>query len=193
MGEAINAAESGQVKWGANPSQSEAVFPDTDEIEPHGITIMFDDWIDLLLRGSYQIDLPSRCVSAAGRSENCAAVATFVGVQMTGFGLQAVTDGGRTLEFGSLRPRVHGRNTDSHSTFLTFSGRTQSGWNVATYPDEAGRLQPPFRSARGGVGSFDPWRHTRTQNDRRNESSPSHPLGAFATRGMDPVHSHRSE
>lgn len=90
---------------------------------------MFEDWLDILLRGTYEASLPTLTVT----SEE---IGTLTGSGQISWGgdseirIQAVTNGGDTLTnllFGRLATPGH---LVSHSTFLTFSGRTQQGWEL---------------------------------------------------------------
>ncbi len=90
---------------------------------------MFEDWLDILLRGTYEVGLPTLTVTSGE-------IGTLTGNGQiswnadAGIRIQAVTDGGDTLTrllFGGLGMPGH---LIPHSTFLTFSGRTQQGWEL---------------------------------------------------------------
>ena len=94
---------------------------------------MFDDWIDVLLRGSLDIKLPTLGV-ASGSTEPMQGSGTISWRADTGIRLQAVTDGARGLDslFSGVMPMPG--TLVPHSEYLTFSGQTQNGWDVSTYP-----------------------------------------------------------
>jgi hypothetical protein len=91
-----------------------------------------EDWLDILLRGTYEVTLPSLTVTSGE-------IGTLTGSgQVTwnadaGIRIQAVTDGGNTVN----TLRLFFRDLSSRpgylipeSTFLTFSGRTPEGWEL---------------------------------------------------------------
>lgn len=94
---------------------------------------MFDDWIEVLLRGSYQIDLPTLTVNS-GQVGGLRGSGSINWDSETGIRVQAVTDGGQTIGSVLFGRSVLPGTLIPHSTFLTFSGRTQNGWNVSTFP-----------------------------------------------------------
>ncbi len=94
---------------------------------------MSDDWIDILLRGSYEISVPTLTVASERvgplRGSGQISWSADAGVR-----LQGVTDGAANLN--SLL--LSGFGTPGlllpHANFLTFSGRTEDGWDFNTDP-----------------------------------------------------------
>ena len=92
---------------------------------------MFEDWIDTLFGGSHDINLTTLNVSGCGAC-NLSGSGRLSWCRAEGLRLHGVTDGadailgrtfGRAGTPGQLIPR---------SAFLTFSGRSQYGWDVTT-------------------------------------------------------------
>ena len=90
--------------------------------------IVFEDWLDILLRGTYEVSLPTLNVTSGE-------IGTLTGSGQiswnadTGIRIQAVTNGGdklTSLLFGGFGLPGH---LIAHSTFLTFSGRTDHAWD----------------------------------------------------------------
>ncbi len=94
---------------------------------------MIDDWIDVLLSGSYDIKLPTLSVTS-GSTEPMLGSGTINWRADSGIRLQAVTDGGKELNQIIFEPMQFPGTLIPHSTYLTFSGHTQNNWDVSTYP-----------------------------------------------------------
>jgi hypothetical protein len=92
---------------------------------------MFDDFIDILHRGSYEVGLPTLMVTGqrVGQLRGSGQISW---TSDAGIRVQGVTDGAAALNallFGGFE--IPGRLIP-HSQYLTFSGRTQDGWEVST-------------------------------------------------------------
>jgi hypothetical protein len=90
---------------------------------------MFEDWLDVLERGSYEVAIPALTVTSGE-------IGTLRGSGQISWNgeseirIQAATDGGEVLNgllFGGLGTPGH---LIAHSTFLTFAGRTQENWEL---------------------------------------------------------------
>ncbi len=90
---------------------------------------MFDDWLDILVHGTYEVSLSTLNV-ASDEVGTLTGSGQFSWNADTGIRIQAVTDGGDTLTrilFGGFETPGQ---LIAHSTYLTFSGRTQEGWEI---------------------------------------------------------------
>jgi len=90
---------------------------------------VFEDWLDILLRGTYEVSLPTLTVTSDE-------IGTLTGSGQiswnaeSGIRIQAVTTGGETLTrllFGGFGTPG---NLIAHSTYITFSGRTSHAWDL---------------------------------------------------------------
>lgn len=104
------------------------VFRDTVKAGFEDRTV-FEDWLDILLRGTYEVSLPTLTVTSGE-------IGTLTGSGQiswnadSGIRIQAVTDGGDVLTrllFGGFGMPGH---LIAHSTYLTFRGRTQQNWEL---------------------------------------------------------------
>ncbi len=94
---------------------------------------MNDDWIDILIGGSYEVSLPTLTVAGEriGQLEGSGRISWS---SDAGIRLQGVTDGAGNINrllfggFGTPGQLI------PHTDYFTFSGRTQNGWDVSTDP-----------------------------------------------------------
>jgi hypothetical protein len=90
---------------------------------------VFEDWLDILLRGTYEVSLPTLTVTS-GEIGTLTGSGQISWNAETGIRIQAVTDGGDVLTrllFGGFGMPGH---LIAHSTYLTFRGRTQQNWEL---------------------------------------------------------------
>lgn len=90
--------------------------------------MVFEDWLDILLRGTYEVSLPTLNV-ASSETGTLTGNGQVSWNADTGIRIQAVTNGGdilTSLLFGGFGQPGH---LIAHSTFLTFSGRTDHNWD----------------------------------------------------------------
>ena len=94
---------------------------------------MFEDWLDILERGTYETSVPALTVTS-GEIGTLMGSGQFSWNAGSGIRIQAATDGGDTLTrllcggFG-----MPGRLI-SHSRYQTFSGRTHDDWELTADP-----------------------------------------------------------
>jgi hypothetical protein len=94
---------------------------------------VFEDWLDTLQRGTFEISVPALTVTS-GEIGTLRGSGHFSWNADSGIRIQAVTDGGDTLtRLSSGGFGMPGRLI-SHSTYLAFSGRTHDNWELTADP-----------------------------------------------------------
>ena len=90
---------------------------------------MFEDWIDILQRGEFEVSVPTLSVNS-DRIGTLTGSGQFSWKADTGIRIQAVTNGSETLmQQSDGRVGVPGQLI-SHGEYVTFSGRTQDNWEL---------------------------------------------------------------
>jgi hypothetical protein len=100
-----------------------------DQFGAFGGQIVFEDWLEILLSGTYEVSTPTLAVTS-GEIGTMAGSGHISWNADTGIRVQAVTDrGGYPNRLLDGRLGLPGQLI-AHSTFVTFEGRTQEGWEV---------------------------------------------------------------
>jgi len=94
---------------------------------------MFDDWLDILLRGNYEAVIPEIAI-ASEEVGKLTGSGQFSWNADSGIRIQATTDGGTTLSNLLFRPMPTPGRLIEHSTYLNISGRTQDNWEFSSVP-----------------------------------------------------------
>jgi len=95
------------------------------------------DWIDTLLGGNHEFNVPTLTVSSSeiGKLSGNGSVRWNA---ETGIRIQAVTDGREAVRTGSSN--VSWGQLIDPATYCTFAGLTDNGWNFASVPEPRGGL-----------------------------------------------------
>ncbi len=94
---------------------------------------VFDDWLDILQGGSYEIGIAALAVTSEeiGQLRGSAHINWSVD---SGIRIKGATDGGDILTRVSFGGCGTPGQLIRHSTYLTFSGQTHDGWEATTDP-----------------------------------------------------------
>jgi hypothetical protein len=94
---------------------------------------LFDDWLDILLRGTFEVNLPT-LILAQGNSQQFCGSGRSAWQANAGIRILAETDGAEPLRENFGRSGVAPGQLIPHETYLSTCGRTQAGWDVSTNP-----------------------------------------------------------
>lgn len=92
-----------------------------------------EDWLETLVRKTYETGLPILTV-AGGQIGNLVGSGSLRWDGQGGIRVQAVTDGGAKLTSTLLAGFGTPGKLIDHSSYITFTGRTQCGWEIGTDP-----------------------------------------------------------
>jgi hypothetical protein len=94
---------------------------------------VFGNWISILQSGSYEVSVPTLTASGE-RIGQLRGSGQISWSSDSGIRLQGVTDGAETLNALFFGPLGTPGRLIPHAEYITFTGRTQNGWDVTTDP-----------------------------------------------------------